>query len=91
MSLIPNAFPVSLAAFIDSKADRTFRTRVIEPGLVELDDHGRVTRASLERHLGFPISVERYLAADRRRDGARRYQQNYRDARKMEATLAVTA
>jgi hypothetical protein len=87
--LLPPAFPKTLAAAIAGCDIKTFRNRVIDPGLVELDDCGRVLRMSLEKHLGYQITPERFLAADRRLDvTSRAWQQRYRDARQGAAHVA---
>lgn len=88
-SFVPDDYPISVGCHIEGMCDRDFRKRVIAPGLVELNDRGRVVRASHERHLGYPITPERYLSADRKRDAARRYQRDYYHARQREMIDAV--
>jgi hypothetical protein len=70
--LLPKSFPIGMAAFLAGSSDKPFRRHVLP--LLERDDHGYVLRTSLESFLGFAISVERYLAADRRMDSARENQ-----------------
>jgi hypothetical protein len=85
-SLLPDTFSIAAAAALCGAGDhRTFRRNVLAPRLVDRDERGRITRASLERHLGYAISADRYLAADQKLNGARQYQQMRRDAAKLEA------
>jgi hypothetical protein len=80
--LLPRAVPRATAAVLAGRSPRAFRSFVIRPGLVETDDRGWVLLASLERFLGKTITAEVLLTADRKRDRARSYQQDYRDTRK---------
>jgi len=86
---VPTSVPISLAAAIAGRCTRDFRHLILAPGLVQLDARRRVVTASLEAYLGFTITSDRYLQADRKLDSARQWQQRYRDAQK-EKTNAVT-
>ncbi len=82
--LVPSSLPISTACYVCGMGEVPFRRDVLAPGFVELDERGKVTRASLERFIGVPLTAERYLTADRRRDDARRRQREY-DHRQKEA------
>jgi hypothetical protein len=74
--MLPFAIPASTAAKIAGLSSRAFRRRVIEPLVAR--DGSKIVLASLERHLGEPITIERFLTADRARDAARTAQRLYR-------------
>ena len=74
-SMLPHAIPTATAALICGLSARSFRHRVLEPGLVEREGT-KIVVASLAGHLGEPITNERYLAADRCRDAARHWQRS---------------
>jgi hypothetical protein len=88
--LLPSSFPVATAAFMCGLSERPFRRRILNRNLVERDDRGFVTKASIEQFLKRPLTPVMFLAAERRRDSARAYQRDYRArARQMEAAHAV--
>jgi hypothetical protein len=75
--LLPATIPITTAATLAGLSPTTFKARCLQTKAVDTED-GRVVLASLERHLGEPITPERYLKADRARDRARAAQNNYR-------------
>ena len=74
---LPTAIPISTAAILAGLSPATFRARCLNTGLVELEDR-KVLLWSLAAYLGHAIEVDDFLAADRRRDPARRAQRDYR-------------
>jgi hypothetical protein len=70
-SLLPSTLPVTIAAAIAGCSPAAFARHVLP--LIETEN-GRVVTRSLERNLDRIITPEVYLAADRKRDGAREYQ-----------------
>jgi hypothetical protein len=75
--LLPAAVPITTAAIIAGLSPATFRVRCLDSGLVRSNGDD-VPFWSLAAYLGHPIELEAYLAADRRRDRARRWQRQYR-------------
>lgn len=74
--MLPAVLSISIAARLAGRSRPTFRRRVL-PLCMSAD--GRVDRAALERHLGSPITVEAYFAADQYlAAGQRRRQREYR-------------
>jgi hypothetical protein len=76
--LLPDTIPAATAALIAGLSAATFKARCLETELVKCDGH-RVVLASLSAYLGKEIDAETYLAAERRRDAARDYQNKYRN------------
>jgi hypothetical protein len=78
---VPTYLPSATAAAIAGVSPTHFRSRFVEPGLVEIVlSVGRVlvSTASLEAAIGKPITCQAYCLAERQRDGARDYQRRYR-------------
>jgi hypothetical protein len=70
-SLLPSTLPVTIAAAIAGTSPAAFSRHILP--MLETEN-GRVVTRSLERNLDRIITPEVYLAADRKRDGAREYQ-----------------
>src|ERR1700730_947162 len=75
-SLLPRTLPVATAAIIAGTSPAAF-TRHVLP-ILRTDERGYVERRSLEENMDRLITPEIYLAAERKRDGAREYQRKYR-------------
>jgi hypothetical protein len=75
-SLLPASLPISVAAVIAGVSPVTFNRHIL-PAL-QTDERGRVLTKSLQENLDKVISLEDYLTAERKRDGAREYQRKYR-------------
>ena len=75
-NLLPSSLPVATASIIAGVSPTAF-TRHVLP-LLATDERGRVITRSLEQNLDRLITAEQYLIAERKRDVARTYQQNYR-------------
>ena len=71
VTMIDNLVPVTIAAAIAGTSPAAFSRHILP--MLETEN-GRVVTRSLERNLDRIITPEVYLAADRKRDGAREYQ-----------------
>ena len=79
--MLPFTIPTCIAAKLAGTSTRTFRRRVIEPGLVRCQGR-KVILASLASYLGRDIDAETFLRAERGRDAAREYQRRYRQQKR---------
>jgi hypothetical protein len=71
--LLPLTLPVTIAAALAGVSPAAFSRHILP--MLETEN-GRVVTRSLERNLDRVITPEIYLAADRKRDGAREYQRD---------------
>jgi hypothetical protein len=79
--LLPTAIPIATAAILAGLSRDTFRARCLNTGLIAQDADHKILVWSLAAWLGEPISLEKLLEADRRREPARRAQRRYRKER----------
>jgi hypothetical protein len=76
--LLPTTVSVTTAALIAGLFRQTFKELCLDTGRIALDADRKVLLSSLAAWLGEPVDIEKLMAAERRRDRARRYQRDYR-------------